>query len=147
MVRTIFAVFWLVAAVYAQSSNFNGPLFDPSKAPFFGPSSLVFPTLTDAVPTFTQTPTSIRSRISSGASGSLSTQTRNSTSTYNSSSHSSSAFTSSSTSASRTSSSSQSATRSSSSTASASATGAAVVNYPGVVGAIAGGLFAGLALV
>ncbi|KAH7377840.1 hypothetical protein BKA66DRAFT_151492 [Pyrenochaeta sp. MPI-SDFR-AT-0127] len=141
MVRVVIALLGLVAAVCAQESSYTGPMFNPSDAPFFGPSSLVIPTLTDNVPTFTQTPTFIRSRTSSA--GSVSHSTHISSTASHSASHSSSV----SASASRTPTPSQSASRSSTASASAPAqsTGAASANYPGVVGAIAGGVVAGLA--
>ncbi|OAL46384.1 hypothetical protein IQ07DRAFT_647370 [Pyrenochaeta sp. DS3sAY3a] len=141
MVRAIFVVLGLVAAVFAQESSYTGPLFNPSDAPFFGPSSLVIPTLSDQVPTFTQTPTFIRSRSSSAASASV---TASRSSSHVSSSHISSSH---STSASASRSATPSVSVSSSASAPAvSSTGAAVMNYPGVVGVIAGGLAAGLAL-
>ncbi|KAI8931883.1 hypothetical protein NX059_010787 [Plenodomus lindquistii] len=156
MVRVVLPVMVLamVSAVIAQSSNFNGPLFDPSLAPFFGPSSLVYPdipTLTIGVPTFTQTPTFTftRSRTSTIISQPTSTQVSSSwsQSISPSSSHSSS-------STSRITSPSpvtRSLSTSPSSTAPAPAptqsTNAAVGKYPGVGGVIGGVLVAGFALV
>lgn len=155
--RAAFTLLSLMAAVYAQSTNENGPLFDPSNAPFFGPSGLVdptttviapIPTLTDNVPTFTQTPTFIRSRTSSAVSQTVSSYA---SSQSNSSSQSRSTAASASTSTSTSASASTSLSRSvTSSAASASAptqsTGAAVANGQNMVGVIVGGVVAGLAL-
>ncbi|KAH7083561.1 hypothetical protein FB567DRAFT_87241 [Paraphoma chrysanthemicola] len=164
MVRAVFVVLGMLGAALAQSSEYTGPMFDPGNAPFFGPSSLVIPTLSNAVPTTEITPTFIRSRISSAASGVISSSgplvtgsaSRNATisaSATLSASNSSSVRLSSSTSLSSSLASSSlatSASRTSSAASSASApaqsTGAAVANAPAAVGAIMGGVLAGLAM-
>jgi hypothetical protein len=146
------------------TSYIPGPSFDPSNAPFFGPSAIVYPSVSDTIPTLsngvpmtTQTPTFIRSRVSSavssGAASSQSAQSSASASRSVAVSVSSSAAgvssnsvvsraPSMSTNAARTS----SVTRTSTASVAAQSTGAAVVNVAGVVGAIAGGLFAGVAM-
>ncbi|KAF2025331.1 hypothetical protein EK21DRAFT_116885 [Setomelanomma holmii] len=159
MVRALLVVLGMLGAALAQSSAYTGPMFDPGNAPFFGASSLVIPTLSNAVPTTEVTPTFIRSRVSSAASAAISgsallsgSATRNATvsasPTPSSNSTSSSVVLSSS--VSRSSSLATSASRTSSATSSASApaqsTGAAIANVPGAVGAIVGGVFAGLAM-
>jgi hypothetical protein len=127
----------------------NGPLFNPSEAPYFGPSAVVYPSLTGSVTTSTPLTRSsaLFSSISSGVANSTlssSTFSRNSTTTSHSSTHSSTHL-----STSSVKSTTSLTTRSRSSTASATVpaeTGAGVVNLSGAVGVIAGGLIAGLAM-
>jgi hypothetical protein len=127
------------------TSYIPGPSFDPSNAPFFGPSAIVYPSVSDTIPTLsngvpmtTQTPTFIRSRVSSAvSSGAASSQ-----SAQSSASASRSVAVSVSSSAAGVSSSSVVSRAS----VAAQSTGAAGVNVAGVVGAIAGGLFAGVAM-
>ncbi|OAK93895.1 hypothetical protein IQ06DRAFT_298862 [Phaeosphaeriaceae sp. SRC1lsM3a] len=173
MVRAVIVVLGMLGAAVAQ---YNGPAFNPDTAPHFGPVGLVdpaqtytvpvaVPTLSDAVPTTIVTPTFIASRISSvfasasgsaivsgsvTLSGSASPSTLASVSQSRNATMVSSSSVAASSSASLSSSFSTSASRTSSATSSATApaqsTGAAVANVPGMVGAIAGGLFAGLAM-
>jgi hypothetical protein len=133
----------------------TGPLFNPSDAPFFDYSSIVFPTETQGIllpPTITGA-FSVATTLSLPlATLSRSSTTRNSTShstsrSANSTSRSTSLSTS--TTASRTSLITSSAQRSSATSTSATAaqsTAAAASNYQGVVGVVVGGLFAGLAM-
>jgi hypothetical protein len=145
-------------------SHKPGPSFDPSNAPFFGSTALVYPTASDTIPTLsngvpmtTQTPTFIRSRVSSAMSSGAASQSMHSmlsslsrsaavsissNGTMASSSVTASRESSMSTSAAR----SSSVTRTSSASVAAQSTGAAGANVAGVVGAIAGGLFAGVAM-
>ncbi|KAL6709190.1 hypothetical protein ACN47E_002006 [Coniothyrium glycines] len=149
MVRVVFVLLGVVAAVCAQATNENGPLFDPSNAPVFASSGLVFPTLTDNVPTFTQTPTVIRSRVSSAASLSVPGSAQV-TSYISSASRSTSNSTMSRHTSSRSAPASLSSTHLSISSRSASAqaqsTGVAARHGQGMVGVIAGGVIAGLAI-
>ncbi|KAH7384066.1 hypothetical protein DE146DRAFT_214230 [Phaeosphaeria sp. MPI-PUGE-AT-0046c] len=170
MVRAVIVMLGMLGAAFAQ---YNGPAFNPDSAPHFGESGLVVPTQTDTVPTLSEAvPTTIVtptftppfvSRLSSlfvsgtaPASGSatvtgsvspssLASMSRNSTATMVSSSSVAQ-----SSSASLSSSFSTSASRASSATSSATApaqsTAAAIANVPTLVGAIAGGLFAGMAM-
>jgi hypothetical protein len=133
----------------------TGPSFDPSAAPFFGPTALIYPSITDTIPTLSngvpstiQTPTFIRSRVS--GSPSMSMNATVSRSTTMSTASLSSAEKSSSSEVSRVSSMSTSAsalrTSASRTSAAVQSTGAAGANFAGVVGVIAGGLVAGVAM-
>jgi hypothetical protein len=135
----------------------TGPMFNPSEAPFFGPSGLVYPTETQE-PLLPPTITDYFSVVTT-MSLPLATLSRSSTaarnSTFHSASHSvTSSVRSSSTTASRTSlvtsTSQHPSTTSATSATSASATpvesAGAAARYHGVVGAVVGGLFAGLAI-
>ncbi|KAF1921595.1 hypothetical protein BDU57DRAFT_510497 [Ampelomyces quisqualis] len=137
MVRAVLVVLGMVVAAIAQ---YTGPMFDPGNAPFFGPSGIVYPTLSDAVPTTVETPTFIQSRVSSAlASGSVTSSATGSVTSSSAASRSAQS------SGSQTASTSLSSSAASSASAPAS-TGAAVANVPRVAAAIAGGVFAGWAI-
>jgi hypothetical protein len=137
----------------------TGPMFNPSEAPFFGPSGLVYPTETQE-PLLPPTITDYFSVVTT-MSLPLATLSRSSTAVRNSTFHSASrsvtsSARSSSTTASRTSlvtssrtslvtSSSQHSSATSASATPIESAGAAA-RYHGVVGAVVGGLFAGLAM-
>jgi hypothetical protein len=145
----------------------TGPMFNPSEAPFFGPSGLVYPTETQE-PLLPPTITDYFSVVTT-MSLPLATLSRSSTAARNSTFHSASrsvtsSARSSSTTASRTSlvtssrtslvtssrtslvtSSSQHSSATSASATPIESAGAAA-RYHGVVGAVVGGLFAGLAM-
>lgn len=133
----------------------TGPLFDPSQAPVFGSNGLVYPSETNfpaiqptaefsmattisgiILPT---TPLSPSSTLASRASSRSSSHSVSSTASVSSSASSSASRLASSTSSSA-------ATSTSASAPAQQSTGAAVANRGGVVGAVAGGLLAGLVL-
>ncbi|RYN97749.1 hypothetical protein AA0120_g2757 [Alternaria tenuissima] len=150
--KVVFALFGLVALALAQeTSSYTGPMFDPDTAPFFGPSTIVFPSVTESAPVLSTLPTLTASR-SSGiismssviANSTLSTSTlsRNST-TSHSSSHSS---THSSTSVRTSRTATPTADETTASASAPAETGAGAVNYPETFKALVGGLVAGLAM-
>jgi hypothetical protein len=154
-----------VVAAYAEvhandeTTPDTGPMFNPSEAPYFGPSGLVYPTETQE-PLLPPTITDSFSVVTT-MSLPLATLSRSSTAARNSTFHSTSrsatsSARSSSTTASRTSlvtssrtslitSSSQHSSATSASATPIESAGAAA-RYHGVVGAVVGGLFAGLAM-
>ncbi|KAF3053813.1 hypothetical protein E8E11_009352 [Didymella keratinophila] len=147
--QTCVLVLSLVAAAVAQESTYTGPMFNPSEAAHFDYSSLVIPTQTN-LPAIQPTAEFSMATTIPGIILPTTPLSRSSTLASQASSRSSSqsAVSAASSSASRAASSTVSSA-STSTTASAPAqqsTGAAVVNRVGVVGAVAGGLLAGLAL-
>ncbi|KAF2997065.1 hypothetical protein E8E13_002077 [Curvularia kusanoi] len=158
---TCMLVLSLAAAALAQESSYTGPPFDPSKEPYFAQTGLVIPTATDlpaiepsnAFSMATTIPgiiiqTSSRSLPAIEPSNQFSMATTISgiilpSTTPRSSSHASSSRSSASGS---TSSGSAAATSATSSAPATQSSGAAVANRVGFVGAVAGGLLAGLAL-
>ncbi|OSS46209.1 hypothetical protein B5807_08334 [Epicoccum nigrum] len=142
---TCLLVLGLVAAAWAQESSYTGPTFDPSTEPYFASTGLVIPTQTN-LPAIE--PTNAFS-MATTISGIIlpSTTARSSVESSRSSSHSASSHESSASASHSASKSESSAAASRTSSAPATqSTGAAVANRAGVVGAVAGGLLAGLAL-
>ncbi|KAF2627351.1 hypothetical protein BU25DRAFT_421783 [Macroventuria anomochaeta] len=146
---TCMLVLGLAAAAFAQESSYTGPAFNPSEAPYFDYNSLVIPTQT-TLPAIQPTDAFSMATTISGILLPTTPLSRSSAATSRSSSHSSShsASSSASSSASRLASSTVSSAPTSASTSAAAqqSTAAAVANRAGVVGAVAGGLLAGLAL-
>ncbi|CAG5180814.1 uncharacterized protein ALTATR162_LOCUS9440 [Alternaria atra] len=53
--KVVVALFGLVVSALAQeTSSYTGPMFDPDTAPFFGPSTIVFPSVTESAPCYGQ---------------------------------------------------------------------------------------------
>ncbi|KAL1798020.1 hypothetical protein ACET3X_004626 [Alternaria dauci] len=49
--KVVVALFGLVALALAQeTSSYTGPMFDPDTAPHFGPSGIVYPSVTESAP-------------------------------------------------------------------------------------------------
>ncbi|KAF1943799.1 hypothetical protein EJ02DRAFT_432950 [Clathrospora elynae] len=71
--------------IQGSRQQHTGPLFNPSDAPFFGSTTIIFPTPTKDVPTFTQTPTSSFIRSSTSSAMSISSHSAFSNSTIYSS--------------------------------------------------------------
>ncbi|KAF1831923.1 hypothetical protein BDW02DRAFT_28675 [Decorospora gaudefroyi] len=145
--KVIFAILGLVAAALAQESSYTGPMFNPSDAAFFGPSSVVFPTPISDAPVYSTGAPAITTSSKTCTESSMADSILSSTFSRNATASQSSTQSSTLVSASRTASSAlNSESASASVTGLPESTGAAVANYPGVMGFFAGGLVAGLAM-
>ncbi|KAH6876247.1 hypothetical protein BKA58DRAFT_137921 [Alternaria rosae] len=153
--KVVVALFGLVVAALAQdasTSSYTGPMFDPDTAPFFGPSTIVYPSVTESAPVLSNLPTltpsgssatiSLSSSAMANSTLSTSTLSRNSTTSHTSTHSSTHSFTSVRTSRTAT----PTADETSPSASVPAETGAGVANYPEAFGAIVGGLLAGLAM-